>query len=188
MVAIVIGGVVALLVYGSARAGLDSSDRIARHRAGLEHQAVMRALIAGALRHPADASAGGEAVFSLDDLAAVDSAGARVPRDRVRFLSRGVVPPFGGSGIWRVTLEAGERGLAFTAEPEQGDTLRRVEATLPAIRGLDALVMSLGERVWATKWSAGVQMPAAVTLHFLGEDGAEAMAPLVVRTDLREMP
>jgi prepilin-type N-terminal cleavage/methylation domain-containing protein len=57
MVAITVTGIVALLAYGSAQAGFDTDERLARVGETSEAEAQFRALVSDALRHPVEATA-----------------------------------------------------------------------------------------------------------------------------------
>src|SRR5687768_14558539 len=109
MVAIVITGVVALLAYGTARAGFDTSDRLDRFHTTLEAQMIVRSLLLNALRHPPEGggAAMNDMLFTIEDRT---SAGG-VPMDGVRFLSRGITPPLGATEMWSVTVAPSSGGV-----------------------------------------------------------------------------
>jgi prepilin-type N-terminal cleavage/methylation domain-containing protein len=184
MVAITVAGVVALLAFGSASAGLDSSDRLQHARAAAGDAAVMRSMLNDALRHPAEFSRSDETVFALD----AANAGDGVPRDRVRFLSRGVMPPLGGSTIWQVMLEPTDDGIRFSAWPVEGNPQGGIRTTIRGMRGVMVRVMSLGEPVWSRQWTNPTVMPAAVEITLVPRAGVVPPAPLVVRTGLEVAP
>jgi general secretion pathway protein J len=183
LVAITVTGIVAVLAYGSAQAGFDTDQRLARVRETSEAEAQFRALVSDALRHPVEATAVDEALLTLVD--AVDSTGT--PADRLRFLSRGIVPPLGTSTPWEVTLAPADDGLRFVARP-LGDGAPPIRATLRSVRGLDVRVLPRATEEWSPAWSSSGRMPAAVELSFVPANGLPRPAPLVVRVGLEVAP
>jgi prepilin-type N-terminal cleavage/methylation domain-containing protein len=108
MVAIVITGVVALLAYGTARAGFDTSDRLEGFRTTLEAQMIVRSLLLNALRHPPEGggAAMNDVLFTIEDGTSADG----VPMDGLRFLSRGITPPLGAVAVSSVEDRVVSRG------------------------------------------------------------------------------
>jgi prepilin-type N-terminal cleavage/methylation domain-containing protein len=182
MAAIVITGVVALLVFGTARAGIDTDQRLERFRTGLESQAILRSLLVDALRHPVEGggAAMNDTLFTIAD--AVRANG--LPADELRFLSRGIAPPFGASPIWSVTLIPGDSGLRLLARPADGST-SGISAALPLAWGLNVRVLArTADSAWSDVWDAPGRVPAAVALEFLTAEGAPAGPPLLVHSAL----
>ena len=141
IVSIAVSGIIALLVYASASAGFDTRDALARHRATNEAELRVRAMLADALRHSSDEADAGVPAFELVD--ATDPRG--LPLDQLTFLTRGVVPPLGGSARWLMTLTPTPRGLLASAAPVEPAGAGSVSALLEQIRGLDIQVMSLAD-------------------------------------------
>ena len=181
IVSIAIAGIIALLVYGSASAGFDTRDALARHSAGSEAELKVRAMVTDALRHASDESNPGSLTFELVD--ATDVRG--MPTDRLTFLTRGMVPPLGASSLWRVSISASANGLSFSASPADASSgSAQVGAVVPQIRGLDVSVMSLSDRTWTTVWPSTGQIPGAVRLTFHDAQGHLVGAPVVARLGL----
>ena len=88
IVSIAVAGIVALLAYGSANAGFDTRDALARHRATTEAELRSRVLLADALRHSSDEAGATDgalgSAFQLVD--AVEPSG--LPADRLSFFIR----------------------------------------------------------------------------------------------------
>ena len=181
IVSIAIAGMIALLVYGSASAGFDTRDALARHPAGAEAELKLRSMLTDALRHASDESNPGSLTFELVD--ATDVRG--MPMDRLTFLTRGIVPPVGASALWRVTISVSANGLVLAASPADAQSATaQVAAVVPQIRGLDVSVMSLADRSWGNLWPSSGQIPSAVRVTMHDAEGRVAGAPVVVRLGL----
>ena len=186
MVALVVTGVVALLAYGAANAGFSTSDRLQRYQSTVEAQAIVRSLLLDALRHPPEGggAAMNDVLFAMDE----STTGDGVAVDRVRFVSRGLVPPLGASDRWAVSLGAAEAGVRLTALPV-GATDAAVDMILAGVHGLDARVLDRSaDSVWLDRWEVTGRVPAAVALAFLTERGEPIGAPLVVHSALEAVP
>jgi type II secretion system protein J len=184
IVSIAVGGIIALLAYGSASAGFDTRDVLARYRATSEAALRARSLLADALRHASDEADAGAAAFQLLD--ASDTHG--LPTDQLTFLTRGIAPPLGASALWSVTIAPSARGLLIRATPAFSTGDAPISAVLDGVRGLDVQVMSLADRSWTTAWPSTNQLPAAVQLTFYDASGGLAGPPLVVRLGLESVP
>jgi len=188
IVSIAVTGIIALLVYGSASAGFDTRDALARHRATTEAELETRVLVVDALRHASDDANPGTPAFDLMD--AVDPRG--LPSDQLTFLTRGVVPPLGASALWRVTLVPSPAGLLVSAAP--ADNARSDGsswtngAVFAAARGMDVEVMSLSDRAWSSAWPSSAQLPVAVRITFYDAAGQVVGAPIVARLGLESVP
>lgn len=185
IVSIAVTGVIALLVYGSASAGFDTRDALARHRAGAEAELRTRVLLTDALRHASDEANPGTPAFELVD--AIDPRG--LPSDELRFLTRGVLPPLGASALWAVTLAPSPNGLLVAAAPGGARPApdaagAEVRGVLAAVRGVDVEVTSIADRRWNTEWPSTGQLPAAVRITFYDAAGQTVGAPIVVRLGL----
>jgi prepilin-type N-terminal cleavage/methylation domain-containing protein len=179
MVALVIASVVALLAYGTARAGMDASDRLEHHRTTIEGQALLRALLLDALRHPTEGGglAMDDTLFVLED--AVGSNG--LPQDAVQFFTRGITPPLGATDTWSVTLVSGPDGLRMHAVPQEGSRATPIDALLATARGLNVRVLArTADSVWTDRWDVVGRLPAAVALEFFDARGTRLAAPLIV--------
>jgi hypothetical protein len=185
MAAIVVTGVVALLAYGTARTGIDTNERLDRVRTAVEAQMIVRTLLLDALRHPPEegGAAMNDMLFSIDDR----TNGEGLPVDEFRFLSRGVIPPLGASGVWTVTLVPTDEGVRIVATANAGG-LAPIEALLPEARGLNVRVLyRVDDLDWSDRWDAPGRVPAAVAIDFLTERGTAASPPVVVRAALEEV-
>ena len=181
IVSIAIAGIIALLVYGSASAGFDTRDALARHSAGAEAELKVRSMLTDALRHASDESNPGALAFELVD--ATDARG--MPMDRLTFLTRGIVPPLGASALWRASISGSPNGLAFAASPANPPSVAaQLGAIVPQVRGLDVSVMSLTDHTWTNVWPSSGQVPSAVRLTLHDAQGRLVGAPIVVRLGL----
>jgi prepilin-type N-terminal cleavage/methylation domain-containing protein len=182
IVSITVAGIVALLAYGSASAGFDTRDALARHRATTEAELRVRVLLGDALRHASDEAGATDgalaSTFMLVD--AVEPSG--LPSDRLSFFTRGVVPPLGASGLWSVTVVPATTGVSIVAKPVDGGA--QWHAVVPRARGLDVELMPIADHDWTTSWPASNQLPAAVRLTFYDSTRATIGAPLVIRVGL----
>jgi prepilin-type N-terminal cleavage/methylation domain-containing protein len=181
IVSIAIAGIIALLVYGSASAGFDTRDAVARHQAGAEAELKIRSLLVDALRHASDESNPGALAFEL-----VDGTDARgMPADRLMLLTRGIVPPLGASALWRLTVSVSPAGLAVAASPADAASAGAALAGVVShVRGLDVAIMLLGDDQWRNAWSSSGQVPSAVRLTFHDAEGRVIGAPVTVRLGL----
>jgi prepilin-type N-terminal cleavage/methylation domain-containing protein len=183
MVALVITGVVALLAYGTLRAGLDTGERLDEYRTNVETQAIVRALLLDALRHPPDegGAAMNDVLFTIEDA----TSGAGLPIDGVRFFSRGVAPPLGVSATWSVTLEPSAGGIRLLAVPVGANQGAPIEAMLPNAHGLSVRVLARSaDSIWSDRWEVAGRVPAAVAIEFLSDLGVAVAPPLVVHSAL----
>jgi prepilin-type N-terminal cleavage/methylation domain-containing protein len=198
IVSLAVAGIVALLVYGSASAGFDTRDALARHRATAESELRARVMIGDALRHASDEADPGRhdaaaadqrvsadlpvrgAVFDLED--AMDARG--LPADRLTFLTRGVLSPLGASALWVMSVIPSAEGLIVRAAPADSPANGGITGVVAAIRGLEVQTMSLADDAWTTTWPAANQLPAAVRLTFYDAAGGPVGAPMVVRVGL----
>jgi prepilin-type N-terminal cleavage/methylation domain-containing protein len=179
IVSMAVAGIIALLVYGSASAGFDTRDTLARHRATAESELRARILLADALRHATDEADAGVAFELLD---AMDNQG--LPSDQLTFLSRGILPPLGASAPWTVALAPSPEGLVVRAAPAHATSSGSIVARLDRVRGLDVQAMSLADRTWSSTWASTGQLPAAVQLTFYDAAGSVVGVPLIVRLGL----
>jgi prepilin-type N-terminal cleavage/methylation domain-containing protein len=183
LVAIVLTGVVALLAYGTARAGIDLNERIARERSRVEAQMIVRSLLHDALRHLPEGGGASmdDTLFTIADRFAADG----LPSDIVRFVSHGVTPPFGASAMWSVTLLPTEDGIRLLAFAIGADRMAPIDAQLTGVRGLNVRVLARSaDSTWLEQWESVGRVPAAVALEFLSERGTVVAPPLVVHAAL----
>jgi hypothetical protein len=81
IVSIAVSGIIPLLVYGSASAGFDTRDALARYRSTNESELRLRTILAEALRHASDEADSGVAAFELIDV----TDPRRLPLDQLTF-------------------------------------------------------------------------------------------------------
>lgn len=186
LVAIVLTGVVALLAYGTAAAGFDTRDRLARYRATVEAQMIVRDLLVDALRHPPETggAAMNDTLFLLIDRTGADG----TPTDEIAFFSRGLTPPLGVAATWALTLSHSVQGLRVRATAPAPAPAAQVDALLPAVHGLNVRVLDrTGDVLWSDRWDAPGRVPAAVALEFFTAAGTRAGPPLVVHAALERV-
>lgn len=180
MLALVISSVVITLAYGTVRAGTDTGERAGRVRAGVQARAAARALLVDALRHALPGVTGGSAVFELTDSTGADG----LPHDVLRFVTRGVLPPFGSGDAWSVRVLV-DSTVVVDAIAEAPRGAGRYHAALAAASGLDIRVLPYGAGApWRDVWDDAGRRPKAVSLSFVGADGRGDGPPLVVRLGL----
>ena len=185
MVALVVTGLVVSLAYMAAQAGFDTDERLTRAHEGVESEAVARSLIADGIRHALPGIRGGPAVFEVSEVRTANGGVSAA----LRFLTRGIVSPFGVSGAWEVTLAPGRRGLEIHARATGDAEPGSIDADLPNVASLDVRVLSRDSREgWLHSWSDVERSPVAVSLTFLDRDGRSRGAPLVARVGLEGNP
>lgn len=177
MVAIVLTSVVALLAYGSLQAGFDSSDALDRYRAGAESDALMRSLLSDALRHPADAPAGGPQSFRIDH-----TMSDGISSDKLTFLTRGVSSPLGAGSLWLVTLGPSRSGLRLSAHSLDDESVSPIDASDGVARSIQVRVLRSGpNQVWERDWTSERQTPSAIEIALVDSAGRASGAPLLVQ-------
>ena len=176
-VALAVTGVVVLLAYGIARAGIDAEARLARADADARAAVAARALLRDALRHAEDGVADDDTVFVLER---TRDARGRVT-DRLRFVSRGVVPPLGAGTRWALSAEVTAEGLEVLAVPADG-RVAAARAIVPGVASLRARVLARGATAWDDAWPRPQSAPAAVALTLADSAGRPVGAALVART------
>lgn len=159
MVALVLTGLVALLAYGSAQAGFDTADRLDDYRHGTESEALMRGMVADALRHVADAPAGGPPSFRIERTG--------LSSDALTFVTRGVTSPHGAGTLWMMSLRSSVQGLWLHAEPLEDAEAADVDAYVSGVTGISVRARS-DDGDWVSGWATGQRAPAAVEISFVG--------------------
>ena len=175
LVAIVLTGVVALLVYGAVRAASDTEARLVTSRRHWQSQRGMRALLEDAVRNARPPTRAGGAAFSLE----VATSSAGVPQDRLTFVTRGGFPPLTADADWRVTIEATPAGLTASAIPLGVRTPERLAALLPGVSGLEVRVLAPGATEWNRQWAFPGTFPRAVALTFWTDSGPPRAAAVL---------
>ncbi|MFN8574643.1 MAG: prepilin-type N-terminal cleavage/methylation domain-containing protein [Gemmatimonadaceae bacterium] len=180
MIALVISLVVVTLAYGAVQTGMDTGERVQGVRTGIQERAAAREVLIDALRHALPGIAGGPAVFEL-----IDSVGADgLPHDRLRLVTRGVLPPLGTGEGWLVTL-GGTADVVMDAVTEQPQEEGRYRGVFRGARGLDIRVRGNAPGApWREVWDDPGRAPSAVSVSFIGADGQPDRTPLVVRIGL----
>lgn len=170
MVALVTGGVVVLLAYATLQSGTDTEARLVRAREEETSLAHLRTLVGDGVRH-ALAGAGSMQVTR-------DAAGEAT---RLEFATRGVVPPLGAGGAWRLVLARDTAGLRMQAT---GGGAAGVPVTthVRGARRFDVRFRAMGEDAWRGEWTDSLRLPQLVELRFRDADGRDLAAPLVART------
>ncbi|MGV3711298.1 MAG: PulJ/GspJ family protein [Gemmatimonas sp.] len=164
IIALTITGVVATLAASALHAGMDVRERVQQHRLTLDAESRAISWIASMLRHPPDASAVDEAMFSI--------ARQTDGNARVTFLSQGVETPAGTGAIWRVSLSVETDGLHLVAVPATNSRARiPLETVLPHITRLEVealetlgTVAGTGNTNWRADWPVLRSMPSAVRI------------------------
>jgi prepilin-type N-terminal cleavage/methylation domain-containing protein len=179
LVAIVLAGVVALLVYGTSRAASDTETRLAASRRAWQSQRAMRTLLEDALRNARSPLRPGDPAFQLQ----TQTSGRGVPSDRLTFVTRGGFPPLTGDADWRVTVEATPAGLSVIAVPLGVRAAARLAGLVPGVTGVEIRVQTPGGGPWNRQWALPAAFPRAVVLTFWN-DSAAIGAPLRVALPL----
>lgn len=156
LVAIVLAGVVALLVWGVAGAAADSRERVLRAQQDVRAHVVLRALLTDALIHTTTPASG--TGFSITH--AVDPLGRS--RDRLTFVTAGGLPPLTADVEWVATLEVLEGDLLLQATPRWLAPPATVAVRLPGVDGLSVAALN-DAGTWTAEWM-GPDLPRAVAI------------------------
>ena len=178
MAAIVITSVVALLVYGTLRTGLDTRERLDRFQQTTQAHTLVRALLADALRNlPEEGGAAmNDMLFVLEDR--TNNAG--LPSDAVSFVTR---------TSWAITITPTEAGVLVRATPAGSRVAAPIETVLPDTRGLNVHVLRrVDDSEWSDFWDLPGRVPAAIALDFLDERGTPSAPRLVIRAAVESAP
>jgi len=176
VVAIAITGVVALLVYGAARAAVDTRARLEVEQLALRSQLAGNLLVTDALRNVRTAQDYGRPTLVLEP--GSDALGR--PRDRLRIITAGGTPPLTGDADWEVVIEPLPEGLTLIAQPIGVAAPPRQLARLPGVTGLDVRVLAGPAAMeWAEEWSQPFFLPRAVEIT-LWTDAGPLVPPLLV--------
>jgi len=140
LIAIVLAGIVALLVYGAVSVGTDTQERVLGARREIAAKNAFRATLIDALRNARAASYQAEPLLELDNR--VDPNG--LPRDRLSFITAGSGPPLTPDTEWAVTLESAGSSLRLLARAVGVAHTPTVVMNLPDATGLDVLLLTPG--------------------------------------------
>ena len=176
MVAVVVTGVVALVVYGAAGAAIDTQARLDVERSRLQQSRALRAALGDALRNLAAPTRYGDTVLAVE--VATDRRGR--PSDRLSFITGGGTPPLLAGTDWRVTLSAENGGLVLVATPMGTADPLPVVARVPGAGGLRVRVARAGLSRWTEGSIALLDLPRGVELTW-SSDSSGTEPPLVVQ-------
>ena len=171
-IAIVLTGVVALLVYGSAQAATDVAARLAEHRHGIQSARGMRTLLQDALRS-AETGAPGEVTFRV-----TRATRGGLPADWLEFSAGGPLLPLDPAFDWRLQLAPTADGLILTARAANAPGAAPVVALLEGVTGVRIETLGREEEGWLTGWESD-GLPAAVRITYWNAAGPVGV-PLVV--------
>lgn len=180
IIAITITALVAAVAAASLRAGIDVRERVMSHRSTVDAEARATEWLAMMLRHPADASAVNEPLFSIGRTSSGN--------DSVVFVSKGVESIAGIGRMWRISVFADASGMHVHSQPlaRQSDVggaaVAEMESILPHITSLraEALNSAAGAREWLREWPVLRSVPAAVKFT-MGSADKSAREPLVLQ-------
>lgn len=168
LVAIVLTGVVALLVYGAAGAAMDTQRRSDAARDALQWARGWHATLADALRNARPARIPQDTAFWVEHQVGPDG----IPRDHLVFVTAGATPPLTSDADWIVSVGPGLTGLELTAMPV-GVAGPPLVAHAPAgIVGLAVRVVGFTpEPQWTDRWRFPAYVPRGVELVYWSETG-----------------
>jgi prepilin-type N-terminal cleavage/methylation domain-containing protein len=176
VVAITLTGVVALLVYGAARAAVDTRARLDSEQQAVRAELAWNVLVTDALRNVRRNDDYGRPTFVLEP--GSDAQGR--PRDRLRLITAGGTPPLTGDADWEVVIEPRPDGLALIAQPIGVAVPPRPLARLPGVTGFDVRVpVGPAAMQWAEEWGQPFFLPRAVEIT-LWTDAGPLVPPLLV--------
>lgn len=170
LVAMVLTGVVALLVYGAAGVAVDTQRRLEEKGREVRARQAWRSTLQEAFRNTRPAATYADTAFYLEERFI-----AGRPADRVTFVTAGSMPPLTPDSDWIVTLEASEEGLVLSARPVAAVVPGRRVVGIPGVTGLDVRVLDQQFGAgWSETWEYARFVPTAVELTYWTEDGPVA--------------
>lgn len=171
LLALVLTTVVAVLVYGTVQAGIDTRDRLESTLHERQTARAVRVILEDALRNIRAPAGSADSVFLLFQ---PETSRGR-PADRLSFVTGGGLPPLSTEADWIVTLEPTPNGLRLSAAAIGVQAPPRVLALLPGVTGLEIRVKSAdGTRVWSRGWADPALLPRGVSITFWADSGALA--------------
>lgn len=170
MLALVLTAVVALLVYGTVQAGIDTRLRLESTLRERQTARAVRAILEDALRNIREPSSSVDSVFLLFQS---DGSGGR-PADRLHFLSGGGLPPLSTEADWVVMLEPTPNGLRLSAAAIGVRSSPRLLALLPGVVGVEVRVKAPNAPEWSRGWANPALLPRGVSITFWADSGAVA--------------
>ena len=170
MLALVLTAVVALLVYGTVQAGIDTRLRLESTLRERQTARAVRAILEDALRNIREPSSSVDSVFLLFQS---DGSGGR-PADRLHFLSGGGLPPLSTEADWVVMLEPTPNGLRLSAAAIGVRSSPRLLALLPGVVGVEVRVKAPNAPEWSRGWANPALLPRGVSITFWSDSGAVA--------------
>ena len=164
IVALVITGLIALSAYAAMDAGLATREHLDGSLRDREQGIIARGVLENALRHRVDHGPEGESIVR-------DAVGGG---DAIAFETRGVMPPYGGSGLWRMEVH----GATLSAHPVDapGPELRTVMAGVQSIR-----VSALNDEGWHVGAQSVNSRTLAVRMEFMAPSGEQSIPSLIVQ-------
>ncbi len=176
LVAIVLAGVLALLVYGAAGVGIDTQQRVTMARSAAQSARALHAVLTDALRNARPGARFGDTAFAVEHRVA---AGGR-PADRLWFVTSGATPPLTGELDWRVVLESTGDATTLTGVPLGMSDPLPVVLSASGISGMSVRALPAGARRKWTDGGAFTQVPHAVEITWWGNRGPVGLPVRVV--------
>lgn len=170
LLALVLTSVVALLVYGTVQAGIDTRLRLESTLRERQTARAVRAILEDALRNIREPSSSVDSVFLLFQS---DGPGGR-PADRLHFLSGGGLPPLSTEADWVVMLEPTPNGLRLSAAAIGVESSPRLLALLPGVIGVEVRVKAANALEWSRGWANPALLPRGVSITLWADSGAVA--------------
>jgi prepilin-type N-terminal cleavage/methylation domain-containing protein len=169
LVAIVLAGVLALLVYAAAGAAFETRERLAESRAAAQATRGLHVILTDALRNARPAARFGDTALLIEDR--VGNGGQ--PSDRLSFVTSGATPPLTSEVDWRIVVQSTLNGAAITATPLGLSHPKPVVVPARGITGMDVRALPAGT---GTNWSEGgaafSQVPRALEITWWSDSGA----------------
>lgn len=170
LLALVLTAVVALLVYGTVQAGIDTRLRLESTLRERQTARAVRAILEDALRNIRAPASSVDSVFMLLQS---EGSGGRLA-DQLRFVSGGGLPPLSTEADWIVMVESAPSGLRLSAAAIGVQAPPRLLALLPSVTGLEIRVRAAGAGEWSRGWADPALLPRGVSITFWADSGALA--------------
>ena len=167
LVAIVVAGIVALLVYGTAAAGRETQARLTERRHAMELAQAFHSTLEDALRNARPTGVSGDSAFWM--VARRDARGR--PSDRLWFVTAGSTAPLTADADWQVSIEPDSDAIVMTCTPV-GVARRPVIIRYRGATGLEIHALDFSSPpAWVQAWRFPSFVPAAIELRFWNDSG-----------------
>jgi prepilin-type N-terminal cleavage/methylation domain-containing protein len=155
MVAMALTGLVVVVAYAMAQAGLDARTRVTTRLRDVERTRAAREFLRDALRNARAPRAPGD-----------PAGGVVLSNGTLSFVAAGGVAPLDPDYDWRLTMAPGRGGLNVSAVAVGHAVPAEVNFVLPDVTRWDVRMLAVDGQSWQAEWSDPKLMPRAVAIAF----------------------